>query len=135
MKIQQHDGVVVDAAVTAAGFRPSSARGRGVAGEREAPKLQGAAALPPLLDIPSRGGGGPSGGNDPLRVSNQGGTCPLGGQRPLGFPTLGALGPWLGCTSPSGAGSHATSAHGALRDRWPHPVDPRDLPVVPIQYR
>ena len=47
MKIQQHDDVVVDAAVTAAGLRRSSARGRGVAGEGEAPRLQGAAALPP----------------------------------------------------------------------------------------
>ena len=36
MKIQQHDGVVVDAGVTAAGLRRSTARGRGVAGEREA---------------------------------------------------------------------------------------------------
>ena len=46
MKIQQHDGVVVDAAVTAAGLRRSTARGRGVAGEREAPRLKGAAAPP-----------------------------------------------------------------------------------------
>ena len=44
MKIQQHDGVVVDAAVIAAGLRRSSARGRGVAGEREAPRLKGAAS-------------------------------------------------------------------------------------------
>ena len=29
-------------------------------------------------------------------------------------------------TSPLGAGSLPTSAHGALRDRWPHPVDPQD---------
>ena len=58
MKIQQHDGVVVDAGVTAAGLRRSTARGRGVAGEREAPR--------------------------------------------------------------------PTSAHGALQDGWPHPVDPRD---------
>ena len=41
-------------------------------------------------------------------------------------------------TSPLGAGSLPTSAHGALRDRWPHPVDPRDpsggpgtIPVTP----
>ena len=40
MKIQQHDGVVVDAAVTAAGLRRASARGRGVAREREAPRLE-----------------------------------------------------------------------------------------------
>ena len=40
--------------------------------------------------------------------------------------------------SPLGVGSLPTSAHGALRDRWPHPVDPRDpsggpgtIPVTP----
>ena len=47
MKIQQHDGVVVDAAVTAAGLRRSSARGRGVAGGEGGAKSMGAAALPP----------------------------------------------------------------------------------------
>ena len=54
MKIQQHDGVVVDAAVTAAGLRRASERGRGVAGEREAPRLKGAAAPPslPLYRLP-----------------------------------------------------------------------------------
>ena len=54
MKIQQHDGVVVDAGVTAAGLRRSTTRGRGVAGEREAPRLKGAAAssLPPLYRPP-----------------------------------------------------------------------------------
>lgn len=31
-----------------------------------------------------------------------------------------------GRTSPLGAGSPPTSAHWTLRDRWPHPVDPRD---------
>ena len=51
MKIQQHDGVVVDAAVIAAELRRSSARGRGVAGEMEVPRLQGAAALPSPLYI------------------------------------------------------------------------------------
>ena len=40
MKIQQHDGVVVDAAVTAAGLRRASVRGRGVVGERKAPRLE-----------------------------------------------------------------------------------------------
>ena len=39
MKIQQHDGVVVDAAVNVAGLRRVSARGRGIAGEREVPRL------------------------------------------------------------------------------------------------
>ena len=55
MKIQQHDGVVVDAGVTAAGLRRSTARGRGVAGEREAPRIKGAAAPSPPLYRPPRG--------------------------------------------------------------------------------
>src|SRR4051812_29719415 len=47
-----------------------------------------------------------------------------------------------GRTSPLWAGSLPTSAHGALRDGWPHPVDPRDLsggpgtiPVTPDHSR
>ena len=57
MKIQQHDGVVVDAGVTAAGLRRSTARGRGVAGEREAPRLNGfGCPLPPPLYIGPLGG-------------------------------------------------------------------------------
>ena len=45
----------------------------------------------------------------------------------LGFPTLGAWGEAQGGRpSPLRAGSLPLSAHGALRDRWPHPVDPRD---------
>ena len=56
MEIQQHDGVVVDAGVTGAGLRRSTARGRGVAGEREAPRVKGAAAPPsPPLYRPPRG--------------------------------------------------------------------------------
>ena len=38
MEIQQHDGVVVDVAAISAGLRQASTRGRGVAGEREAPR-------------------------------------------------------------------------------------------------
>ena len=64
MKIQQHDGVVVDAAVTAAGLhqalwrRRRSWRGEGGA------RGMGAAALPPLpLYIGSPRGGGPG---DPI---------------------------------------------------------------------
>ena len=55
--------------------------------------------------------------------------CPpsqVGRPPTLGFPTLGAWEAQGGCTSPPGAGYHAPSAYGALRDRWPHPVDPRD---------
>ena len=57
MKIQQHDGVVVDATVNAAGLRRASARGRGVAGEREAPRLEvRLPSLTPPLYRPPRGG-------------------------------------------------------------------------------
>ena len=59
MEIQQHDGVVVDAVAISAGLRQALARGRGVAGEREAPESWGAAALPPPLYI------GPLGGRRP----------------------------------------------------------------------
>ena len=77
MKIQKHDGVVVDAAVNAAGLRRASARGRGVAWEREAPRLHvRLPSLPPFyigplggrqpwrLDLP-RGGGGQGGWSAP----------------------------------------------------------------------
>ena len=65
MKIQQHDGVVVDAAVTAAGLRRSSARGRGVAGEEGG--AQGCRLLPslPPLYIGPLGRGA---GQNPSRV-------------------------------------------------------------------
>src|SRR3954465_14584672 len=72
------------------------------------------------------GGAAPGAATAPLGFPTRGAHAPSGGNGPLGFPTLGALGPWVGRTSPPGAGSHATSAHGALRDRWPHPVAPRD---------
>ncbi len=56
MKIQQHDGVVVDAAVTAAGLRRSSTRGEGVAGEREAPSARvRLPSLPPSIYWVPRG--------------------------------------------------------------------------------
>ena len=49
---------------------------------------------------------------------------------------MGPRGKWR--PNPLWAGSLPTSAHGALRDRWPHPVDPRDpsggpgtIPVTP----
>ena len=105
----------------------------------------GAAALPPpSLYRPPGGGAGPG------RWDLKGGRRPQGGEgvalppkargnSPLGFPTLGAWGEaHEGAPSPLGAGSLPTSAHGALRDRWPHPMDPRDpsggpgtIPVTP----
>ena len=51
MKIQQHDGVVVDAAAISAGLRQASARGRGGAWGEGGARDLGAAALPPPLFI------------------------------------------------------------------------------------
>ena len=57
MKIQQHDGMVVDAAVITAGLRQASARGRGVAGGEGGARGCGAAALPPPTIYRPPGGG------------------------------------------------------------------------------
>ena len=59
MNIQQHDGVVVDAAGIPAGLRQASTGARGVAREKGGAKCKGAAALPPpsIYRVP-RGGAG-----------------------------------------------------------------------------
>src|SRR3954468_4438090 len=107
MKIQQHDGVVVDAVVTCSRASPSVyARGRGVTGEREAPGVKGAAAPPsPPLYRPPWGGAGPG---DPI---SQGAAAKGGGVPPKAsgpphprVPTLGAMGGPRGRTSPLRAG-------------------------------
>ena len=89
MKIQQHDGVVVDAAGIPAGLHQASAGRRGVARGKGGAKCKGVAALPHPLYIGSpggapalgdgifKGGGGqggglppkPGGGAPTLRVS------------------------------------------------------------------
>ena len=65
---------------------------------------------------------------------------PEGSRGPTGWGHLSRGATWAvgGAPSPPGAGSPPTSAHGALRDGWPHPVDPRDpsggpgtIPVTP----
>ena len=48
MKIQQHDGVVVDAAGSRQGFAKRKRGGEVLRREREAPRAKGAAALPSL---------------------------------------------------------------------------------------
>ena len=62
MKIQQHDGVVVDAEAISGGLRQASAREGGVAGGQGGAESMGAATLPPpsLYRAP-RGGAGPVG--------------------------------------------------------------------------
>ena len=81
MKIQHHDGVVVDAAAISAGLRQASARGRGVAGGEGGAKSMGAAALPPPLYIGPLGGAAALG--DPISK---------GGRRPRGW--LAPQGKW-----------------------------------------
>ena len=71
MKIQQHDGVVVDAGRHSSRASPYTARERGVAGEREAPRLKVWLPLPSPLYI-----GSPRGGASPRRWDL------LGGRRP-----------------------------------------------------
>ena len=73
MKIQQHDDVVVDAAVISAGLRQASARGRGVARGEGGAKSMGAAALPPPSLYRA-----PRGGTGPRRCNLQGGRRPGG---------------------------------------------------------
>ena len=144
MEIELHDGVVVDVAGLRQGFvellreRERCCRGGGRrqglwCGCPPSPLYigpQGGCAA--LGDGISRGGGA-KGGRGCLAPQGKG-EAP-----PLGFPTLGAWGEAHGgAPSPLGAGSLPTSAHGALRDRWPHPVDPRDpsggpgtIPITP----
>ena len=97
MKIQQHDGVVVDAAAISAGLRQASARGRGVARGEAGAKSMGAAALPPPSLYRPIGGGAPALGDGiSWGAADKGGALPpkeSGGAPPLGFPTLGAGGP------------------------------------------
>ena len=80
MKTQQHHGVVVDAGVTAAGLRRFIARGRGVVGERDAPRLKRVPLPPPSpLYI------GPLGGcAGPRRWDLLGGRRPRGWSAPQG---------------------------------------------------
>ena len=128
-----------------AGLRRASARGRGVAGEEGGAKGCSTAALPPPLYI------GPLGGRRPQEMGSQGGAAATRGGRGCLAPQgkWGAPHPRVsnprrrgeahgGRPSTLRAGCPPTSAHGALRDRWPHPVDPRDpfggpgtIPVTP----
>ena len=57
---------------------------------------------------------------------------------PLGFAPSPLLGAWvLVGSAPAhlGAGPFPLLAHVCLRGWWPHLVDPRTPPVVPVHYR
>ena len=141
MEIQQHDGVVVDVAGSRQGFAELLREGEVWQGRREAPKaVIILPSLPPLYRPPGRGGAGQA----PSRWGGggQGGALPPKASGAPPHPRVSNPrrrgGPKEGRTSPPRAGPLPTSAHGALRDRWPHPVDPRDpsggpgtIPVTP----
>ena len=88
----------------------------------------GTAALPPaLLYIGPQGGAGPGRSNLPRGRRPRGGVPPKAGGAP---PHPRVPNPRRMGWDKGGAPSHyglvplPTLAHGALRDGWPHPVDP-----------
>ena len=137
MKIQQHDGVVVDAAMIAAGLRRASARGRGVAGEREAPRLE--VWLPSLLPLYRPPGGAPA-----LEIRSPKGAAARGGGV---LPKASGARPPPRVSYPRRRG--ARGAHQPTRGWFPSPLQPMGPsgmggptrwtpgthPMVPIQYR
>ena len=138
MKIQQHDGVVVDAAGIPAGLRQASAGGRGVARGKGGAKCKGAASLPPppLYRPP----GGPPLGD----AISQGGRRPGGGVPPKA--SGGAPSPRVPNPRRRGAQGGGAPAHQGLVPLPLQPMGtsgmggptqwtPGTLPVVPVQYR
>ena len=84
MKIQQHDGVVVDAAGSRQGFAKRKRGGRGVTGRREAPGLLGCCSHAPRVGNP-RGGGASTclgGYSTPLAAAPLGDPISYGGRTP-----------------------------------------------------
>ena len=104
MEIQQHDGVVVEAAAMSAGLRQALREGEVLQREREAPGA--GVRLPSHPPSLYRGLGGVAG---PLEIGSQGGRRrrgwlapkPNGVPPPLGFPTLGAGGGPRGAHQPN----------------------------------
>ena len=139
MKIQQHDGVVVEATVISVGLRQAQGdKGVSREGEGEARGL-GAAALPPPLYI------GPLGGAGPRRLNLQGGRRPRGWSAPQakwGAPTPRVSnprrrgGPWgRGALAHLGLVPLPLQPMGPSEIGGPTRWTPGTLPVVPVQYR
>ena len=96
-EIQQHDGVVVDARRHSSRASPYTTRGRGVAGEREAPRLKGAAAPSlPLIYIGSPRGAPALGDWISLGGGGQGWSGPQAKVRRPPTPRVSTLGAWGG---------------------------------------
>ena len=75
MEIQQHDGVVVEAAGISAGLRQAQREGEVLRGEREAPGALVCSPPSPLYI-------GALGGRRPLEIPSQGGAAAKGGTCP-----------------------------------------------------
>ena len=94
MKIQKHDGVVVDAAGSRQGFAKRKRGGEVLRREREAPgAVVRLPSLPPPIYRPPGGGRRPWEMQSPRGAAAKGWLPPQakwGAPPPLGFPTLGA---------------------------------------------
>ena len=99
MEIQQHDGVVVEAAGSRQGFAKLLREGEVLQGRREAPKAVFLLPSLPPLYIGPLGGGAPAKTHLHGGAAARGETCPprqVGRPPTLGFPTLGAGGRPMG---------------------------------------
>ena len=85
MKIQQHDGVVVDAGRHSSRASPSTGRGRCVTGGRGRGQGLGCGCprSPTIYRVPRRGGGAPALGDPISKGGGQGGGLP---PKPSGAP-------------------------------------------------
>ena len=138
MEIQQHDGVVVEAAGISAGLRQAQREGE-VSREGEGgARGWGTAALPPPLyrppggapalgDLISKGGGGQGGWLAPQAKWVR--------PPPLGFPTLGAGGAQGGAPAHQGLVPLPLQPMGPSGIGGPTRWTPGTLLVVLIQYR
>ena len=139
MEIQQHDGMVVEAAGSRQGFAKLSERERCHGREREAPGARVLLPSLPPLYIGLLGGAGP--GRSYLQgggAAAKGVACPprqVEAPPPLGFPTPGAGGPKGGAPAHQGLVPLPLQPMGPSGIGGPTRWTPGTLPVVPVQYR
>ena len=137
MKIQQHDGVVVEATVISAGLRQAQREEKVLRGESEAPRTRVRSPPPSLYR-------GPRGGRPPRDWISRGGGGQGGWLAPQagwGAPTPRLSNPRRRGRPKGGAPAHQGLVHLPLQPMEPSGVrgptrwTPGTLPVVPVQYR